>query len=337
MGNLLKGKVAIVTGSGQGVGRAVAIALADEGAKVITNNRAPVSKNKTNQLDDAKLARLSREDREWLDEELEKLSGDAETTAAAIRAMGGEATPCYGDIADYNAAKAIVDKAVEVYGTVDIVVNAAGSFGFAPIEKITEELWDKVTASKPKGFFNVIRHAVPYMKKNGWGRILNCISVAFLGNRVRHAEYCAANAGAVGLTRGLAWELFEDGITVNTFAPTARTRASLDMQLFNKTVDEDAMSTKDGTPLAMYNDTPLPELFAPFIAWLVSDEAKDVTGTVFHTSGGTIRRYSDPAVVAEMKNPGGWTVEDVMKTAPETLFKDYKSIVKSSFDPYAAK
>ena len=326
MGTLLNGKVAIVTGSGQGVGRAVAFALADEGAKVVTNNRGPVTKNKTNQLDDARIARLSLEDRRWLDTELEKLSGDAETTAAAIRALGGDAMPCYGDIADFQVAKGIVDRTVEVYGSVDIVVNAAGSFGFAPIEKITEELWDKVTASKPKGFFNIIRHAVPYMKDKGWGRIVNCISAAFIGNRVRHAEYCAANAGAVGLTLGLAWELYEDGITVNALAPNARTRASLDMELFNKTVEKDEMSTKDGVPLARYEDTPPPEHFAPFVAYLVSDEARDVTGSVFHASGGLIRRFSNPAFVASMTSPEGWTIDKVKETAPVTLFKDYKNI-----------
>ena len=326
MGNLLAGKVALVTGSGQGIGRAVAIALADEGAKIVTNNRAPVRKNKTNQLDEAKIARLTEEERTWLYAELEKFSGDAETTAATIRAAGGDATPCYGDIADFQVAKSIVDKTVEAYGTVDIVVNCAGDFGFSPIDKISEELWDRVTASKPKGYFNIIRHAVPYMKKQGWGRIVNSSSIAFIGNCVRHAEYCAANAGAVGLTWGLAYELIDDGITVNAFAPSARTRASLDMELFNRTVEEDEMSTKTGLPIATYEDTKPPELFAPFLAYLVSDEAKDVTGSVFYMTGGTIARYSNPEIVARMTSPEGWTVEKVIETAPDTLFKDYQKI-----------
>lgn len=326
MGDSLRGKVALVTGSGQGIGRAIAIALAEEGAKVVTNNRSPVKKNTTNQLDEEKLAKLSPEQMKWYNEELEKYSGDAETTAAAIRAAGGEATACFGDITNFDEAKKIVDKAAETYGSVDIVVNVAGAFGFAPIEKITEELWDKVTGVKPKGYFNIIRHAVPYMKKKGWGRIINCSSPAFLGGDIRQVEYCAANAGVHGLTWGLACELAEDGITANVFCPAAKTRASIDMELFDKVVDEDATSTKSGEPLVKYDETQPPELFAPFVAYLATDEAANVNGSVFMTMGGFIGRYSNPAIVANMFDMEGWTMDKIIKTAPEALFKDYKNI-----------
>ncbi|MDR0839738.1 MAG: SDR family NAD(P)-dependent oxidoreductase [Oscillospiraceae bacterium] len=328
MGNALNGKVAIVTGSGQGIGRAVAMALAEEGAKVVTNNRAPVKKNTTNQLDEARLARLTPERLEWYNTEVAKYSGDAETTAAAIRAAGGEAAACFGDITDFNEAKRIVDTAAELYGSVDILVNVAGAFGFAPIEKITEELWDKVTGVKPKGYFNMIRHAVPYMKKKGWGRIINCSSPAFMGGDIRQAEYCAANGGVNSMSFGLACELFDDGITVNVFAPGAKTRASIDMELFDKVVDSDETSTKSGIPIVGYDDTAPPEPFAPFIAYLASDAAKDVTGSVFMTGGGFIGRFANPEIVATMTDPDGWTVEKAIKAAPETLFKDYKNITQ---------
>ena len=326
MGNLLKGKVALVTGSGQGVGRAIAVSLAQEGAKVVTNNRGPIIKNTTNQLDEARLSRLTPEQMEWYNTEIEKYSGDAATTAAAIRAAGGEATECFGDITDFDEAKRIVDFAAQTYGSVDIVVNVAGAFGFAPIEKISEELWDKVTAVKPKGYFNIIRHAVPYMRKRGWGRIINCSSPAFLGGPIRQAEYCTANAGVLGLTWALACELADEGITSNAFAPAAKTRASLDMELFDKVVEKDEMSTKSGTPILSYDGTLPPELFSAFIAYLATDEAKDINGSVFMTFGGRIMRYANPAIVASMESSEAWTVEKIVQEAPGTLFKDYKNI-----------
>ena len=326
MGDLLKGKVALVTGSGQGIGRAIAIALAAEGAKVVTNNRSPVKKNTANQLDEEKLKRLTPEQLEWYNTEIEKYTGDAENTAAAIRKVGGEATACFGDITNFDDAKRIVDKVVETYGSIDIVVNVAGAFGFAPVEKITEELWDKVTGVKPKGYFNIIRHAVPYMKKKKWGRIINCSSPAFMGGDIRQVEYCAANAGVHGLTWGLACELADDGITANVFCPAAKTRASVDMELFDKVVDEDEKSTKTGEPIVKYDETQPPELFAPFVAYLASDEAANVTGSVFMTMGGFIGLYSNPAISTTMFDMEGWTTDKIIKTAPDTLFKNYKNI-----------
>ena len=331
MGKHLEGKVAIVTGSGQGIGRAIAKALAAEGAKVVTNNRKPVNQGEIAMLSPEQLARLSPEMRQWAQKEADTYAGDAETTAEAIRKAGGQAVACFGDIANWDDAKKIVDTAVETFGSVDIVVNVAGAFGFCAVEEMSKELWDKVNITKPTGYFYVIRHAVPYMIKNGWGRIINCSSPAFTGGAIRQSEYCAANAGVVGMTRGMARELYEHNITVNAFAPVAKTRASIDMEMFDHTVDGGKTSTLTGKPLFTYDGTPYPEDFAPFFAYLCTDEAKTVTGTTFFTYGKMIGRYSEPVICASMKPEEGcdWTVDSIIEKAGDTLFADYTSAAEA--------
>ena len=321
MSELLRGKVAVVTGSGQGVGRAVALALAAEGAKVVTNNRKPVTVNHSDVLDEAKLSRLTPEQREWVKKELAAFSGDAETTARAIREAGGEATACFADISRFDEAERLIRTAVEAYGSVDILVNVAGSFGFSPIEKMPEEMWDRVNGVKPKGYFNTVRHAVPYMIQNGWGRIINCASPAYTGSGgIRHSEYCAANAAVVAFTTAIAEELEHYGITCNVFSPHAKTRASIDMEVFDKTVaEEDRASIHGNPPIGAYDDTPYPDTFAPFVAYLASDEAKDITGKSFFTTGGFLGLFSQAAIIQGIHKEGPWTMEDMQTRVHQQL------------------
>lgn len=317
MAKYLEGRVAIVTGSGMGIGRAVAKSLAAAGAKVVTNNRAPWDGVIPT---DEKFPLLDKEMQDWAMREYAVYYGDAQRTADEIIAAGGEAVACFGDISDYDVAAKLTETAIEKFGRIDIVVNVASAFGFSPVQEMPRTMWDRVNTVKPTGHFYVIRHAVQHMIDQGWGRIVNCASPAWAGGDLRQCEYCAANAGVVGMTYGLAAELKEYGITANTFAPAAKTRASVDMEIHNYLEKE--RSTISGKNQITYDGTAAPETFSDFIAWLCGDDAKDVTGQVFMTMGKFIGRYALPAVESAMFADGeGWSIEEVQKKAENLLKK----------------
>jgi 3-oxoacyl-[acyl-carrier protein] reductase len=327
MGNALKGRVAVVTGSGQGIGRAIAIGLAKESAKVVTNNRRRGSTGNAI-VKQAQVDALDRDKKEWFQKGTQEISGDAETTAQAIREVGGEALPFFGDIADFDVAAQMIEKTIEGFGKIDILVNVAGTFGFNPVWEITEETWDRVTGTKPKGYFNAIRHAVPHMMKQKWGRIINCTSRAFLGDVLKHAEYCAANAGVVGLTYAVAKELYRYGITCNAFSPYAKTRADYELKAYDMVSSAEEspwMDRKFSGP--MDREAPGPEHIAPFVAYLASDAAAHISGSVFSVAGNAIGLYSEPAIVRNLVKLESqpWTTDELTKQAPLSLFMDYRS------------
>jgi 3-oxoacyl-[acyl-carrier protein] reductase len=325
MGDLLKGKVAVVTGSGQGIGRGIAIGLGREGAKVVTNNRKPGSTGLAI-LKEPQLKALTPEQREWVLKLEKEYTGDAATTSQRIKELGGESTPFFGDILKFDVAAQLIQFAIDTYGKIDILVNVAGTFRFSPIWETTEETWDYVAGLKPKAYFNTIRHAVPHMMKQKWGRILNCTSRAWAGDPLPHAHYAAANAGVVGLTRGVANELYSYGVMCNAFSPWARTRASFELTAYTMIQKGDKTLDKNGRDLAMFEMTPDPEDLGPIMAYLSSDLAAGISGTVFNIGGNYVGIHEDPEIKRTIVTASGrWTVDELKQQVPRNLLPNYHS------------
>ena len=296
MGDRLKDRVAIVTGSGQGIGKAIAVALAGEGAKVVTNNRRAGTSG-----------------------------GDAETVAKEITDMGGQAVPFFGSVSDFEVAQKIVQMAVDNFGRLDIVVNNAGADAPKMVWNMAEEEWDRCVDSFLKGSFNCIRHATGLMREQRWGRIINTTSTAWLG-AVGHCNYGAAKAGLVGLTRNVAREVGRYGITCNAYAPTAATRFTLAEEVvagFRKRFEAGLMTKERFEELT---NPPGPETVAPFIIYLCTDAAADINGQVFDVTGGNIAIYSEPVKVRSIdKAQGLWTVDELIEQVPSILLQGYKN------------
>jgi 3-oxoacyl-[acyl-carrier protein] reductase len=296
MGERLKDRVAIVTGSSQGIGKAIAVALAREGAKVVTNNRRPGAEG-----------------------------GDAETVAKEIKAMGGEAVPFFGSVSEFDVAEKIVKTATDSFGRIDIVVNNAGADAPRMVWNMSEEEWDRSVDSFLKGSFNCIRFASGPMREQKWGRIINTTSTAWLGT-VGHCNYGAAKAGLVGLTRAVAREVGRYGVTCNAYAPTAATRFTLSDDIvagFKKRYEAGLLTKERFEELT---NPPSPETVGPFIVYLCTEEAADINGQVFDVTGGDIAIYSEPVKKKTItRKQGMWTVEELIEQVPKVLLEGYKN------------
>ena len=276
---LLKDRVAIVTGAGRGVGRAVALELAREGANLVVNDPG------------VSLQGGATDER------------PADEVVDEIRRRGGAAVASYDSVADFTGAEAIVRAAVDGFGGLDIVVNNAGIIRDRTLLKMTEEDFDAVVAVHLKGTFNVCRHAAPFMRDRGYGRIINMTSAAGLKGNFGQANYSAAKAAIVGLTMTLALELGRYGITVNAFAPRATTRMT-------------GAIPASHDPVKSRGDETAPEHNAPFVAFLASEAAAGITGQIFGKGAPARNRYGFvifgyPRPLAEMVRDAPWTASDV--------------------------
>ena len=300
MGDRLRGKSAVVTGSGRGIGREIALALAREGANVVVNDLGSATP------------------------EGGELSPAATDEAVAeIKKMGVGALANYGNVADFTAAEGMVRACVEGFGSIDILVNNAGIRRHRFIVDMTEEDWDVVIGTHLKGAFNLCRHAVPIMKEKGWGRIVNITSRQWL-RAEGMANYAAAKGGIVSLTYGLAFELGQYGITCNAVAPLALTRGlRFSLPRFKK-VFEDGLITREHYERLVNQAGP--EFVPPVVVYLASEYGARVNGRVFHAEGGKLSLFSvseeQRAIYKDHAKDGPWSLDELIALMPKTLLAE---------------
>jgi NAD(P)-dependent dehydrogenase (short-subunit alcohol dehydrogenase family) len=272
----LRGLAAVVTGSSRGLGRAFAEALAAAGASVVVNGTDPVATN----------------------------AAAAAITAGAITAGGGNAIGCAGSVADPQFCARLVQTCVDAFGGIGLLVNNAGLTRDRSMTRMTADEFDQVIDVHLRGTWACGAAAARAMRTCG-GRILNITSGAGLFGMFGQANYAAAKAGIIGLTRVMDLELRRFGIAVNALAPVART---------------DMTAVFDHGPIAHQLPFPPPESVAPIVVYLAGDAGRHLHGQVLSFDGTQLSVWSHPEAASTWSRPEGWAAESFQDVlVPEVM------------------
>ena len=282
---LLDGKVAIVTGGGNGIGRSHSLSLAAEGAKIVVND---LGSDRTGQGASSMFAQ------QVVDE---------------IKKNGGEAVADYNDISEIEGVDNLLWSAINKFGQVDILINNAGILRDKTLFKMNQNEFDSVIKVHLKGSWLTTRAIARYMKVQGkGGKIVNTTSIAGLLGNFGQSNYSSAKAGIYGLTKTTSMELLKYGITVNAIAPIAYTRMTEDLGLFQ----------------ALNKDEYSPENISPMVVFLASDLAAEVTGRIFAVEGGKLYEFymeKTDGVYKDVLNKGKWTPQEIKEQFKEITKK----------------
>ncbi len=282
---ILKDRVAVVTGAARGIGREIALLMAQLGARVVVNDYGGSE------------------------------AGQGTTQAPAndvveeIRKAGGQAVASYDSVATMAGGERIVQTAIDAFGRLDIVVNNAGILRDRMIFNMTEEEWDAVIDTHLKGTFAVTRAAAPRMKEQRSGRFVNMTSTSGLVGNIGQANYAAAKLGIVGLTKVVALDMARYNVTANCISPFAWTR------MIGTIPTETAAQKARVEKIKKMS----PAHIAPVAAFLASDAAKDITGQVIGVRGKEIMLFGHMRPMMRVHHAEGWTVERLAEMFPGTL------------------
>ena len=274
----LDGRVAIVTGAGRGIGRAVATLLASEGASVVVNDLGAA-------LDG------SGSD-----------AGPAGQVVEEIAAAGGKAIANGADVSDHEAAQSLIGSAIEQFGRLDVLVNVAGILRDRMVFNMTEQEWDDVIRVHLRGTFNTTKFAAAHWRSirdpQAQNRIINFTSVSGLHGAPGQPNYAAAKMGIVGLTYSCANALRAYGVTANAISPGAATRMT-------ESVPSERRRARASA------DEWSPDNVAPVVAYLASEQSGWITGRIVHSSGYEIALYSNPEPEIRIIGTGPWDADSL--------------------------
>jgi NAD(P)-dependent dehydrogenase (short-subunit alcohol dehydrogenase family) len=301
---MLKGKVVLVTGAGNGIGAEIAKLAAKEGAQVVVND-----------LGSSQFGAGAD-------------SSPAQRVADEIRAAGGEAIPSFHSIAGWDSAHAIVDDAIKAYGRLDVVVNNAGVLRDTMFHKMTDEDWQIVLGVTLSGYFYVSRAAANLFKNQGSGCYIHMSSTSGLIGNYGQVNYGAAKMGVAGLSKCIALDLSRFKVRSNCIAPFAFTRMTASIP---------ADSDENRRRLAVLQQMTAGKI-APFAVALMSDEAADVTGQIFAVRNNELVLFTQPRPLRTTQTSDGWTPESCVKTAlpafRPSMYKLDRSSDVFAWDPF---
>jgi len=292
---MLVDKVVLVTGAGRGIGRAIAMTMAENGAKVVVND---LGGDTTGEGQDV---------------------GPGQEVVNEIKAKGGEAVLNADSVANWDAAHAMVQQAIDTYGQIDAVVNNAGILRDRIFHKMTEQEFDAVINVHLKGCFNVARAAATHFRAQAAGAYVHMTSTSGIIGNFGQVNYGAAKLGIFALSKNIALDMSHFGVRSNCIAPFAWSRLIGTIPTNNPEEAARVEKMKKMTP----------EKIAPLAAYLCSDAAQDVTGQVFGVRLNEIFLFGHPRPIRSVHRGEGWTPETIGEHAIPAMKPSFAALERS--------